>query len=484
MPSACCHPDRPWPIGQRLAPWAGRAALALGTLVLGLSAGAQEFMAGADISALAVHENAGAVYSDDAGPGDAIEILSGQGTNWYRLRLFVDPGNDSNPFVAQDTEYVIDLAKRVKAAGGKVLLDFHYSDTWADPGKQYLPAAWESFSFDELEQAVYGYTRDTIQAFAAEGVTPEMVQLGNEISNGMLWPHGKLGGGGAYGSQSSRYDRLAALLTAGAQGARAGAGARTAPEIMIHHAPQRGNLWGSASGFFDELVARELDFDVIGHSYYPKWHYDPDDGDGGLDDIAENLNNSADAYGKPVVVVETGFASRGAQWEPDYEFEVSETGQAEFLESLVDIVRDVPDGLGRGVFWWYAEATPTFGLSVWEGGRYGLFDDDGRVLPAAAVYQQFLSPTLAGDLTGDGIVNAVDYTLWRDGLGDTYSGQDYLAWREGFGAAVESAGAGETAPEPISIAILVGAAAITAPARIARGSSVRPCTAGSARAAQ
>src|SRR5688572_4352959 len=130
-----------------------------------------EFMAGADISSLPVHEQNGATYRDygQTQAQDAIEVLSNHGVNWYRLRLFVNPqfknnfNGGSDPFVAQDLAYTIALAERVKQAGGKVLLDFHYSDTWADPGHQWKPEAWRSLAMPQLQQKVYDYTRQTIE---------------------------------------------------------------------------------------------------------------------------------------------------------------------------------------------------------------------------------------------------------------------------------------------------------------------------------
>ncbi|TWT92856.1 Arabinogalactan endo-1,4-beta-galactosidase precursor [Botrimarina colliarenosi] len=413
----------------------------------------EAFMAGADISGLPVFEDAGITYTHNGVAGDAIEILAAHGVGWQRLRLFVDPTNSSDDFVVNDLSYTIDLAKRVKAAGGKVLLDLHYSDTWADPGKQNKPQAWESLSQSQLTARVHDYTRDVLAAFKTEGVAPEMVQVGNEVSNGMLWDDGYLWGPG---SNEPRLDRFAELLTAGINGAKEGAGPDDEPLIMVHH--DRADLWARTSYFFDELIERNVDFDVIGYSYYPKWHYDPSTGAGGLDDVAENLNNSALAYGKPVVIAETGFASRGAQWEPTYEFPVTEEGQRQFLEALVDTVQAVPNGLGGGVFWWFAEAVPAWPLRVWEGGRYGLFDEKADLLSAASVFEEFLIPTLPGDFNSDGVVDAADYTVWRDGLGDTYELGDYGTWADHYGqtiAAPQSAIPGSAVPEPPAVALVL-----------------------------
>lgn len=406
----------------------------------------QEFMAGADISALTVLEDHGAVYTDNGQPTDAVEIFRDHGVNWFRLRLFVNPNGQD--IVVNDLDYTIALAQRAKASGAKLLLDFHCSDTWADPGHQTKPAAWASLSFSQLQTQVYNYTHDVIASMKTEGVLPDMVQIGNEIANGMLWEDGRLWRSGV--SESTEFNNLAALVSAGINGTKAGAGPGDEPLIMIHH--DKGADWGTSSYYFDRLlprlVANGTDIDVIGYSYYPKWHYNPDTGAGGVADVEETLNNTALDYGKPVVLVETGFASRGAAWEPDYEFDVSPTGQQQFLQALVDVVQNVPNDLGRGVFWWYPEAVPVSGLSVWQDGRYGLFDQNGEILPAVDVFAG-LNPTLPGDFNSDGLVDAADYTVWRDGLGTTYTESDYDVWKANFGSSSGGSGASSIDSSPV-----------------------------------
>src|SRR5690606_22032014 len=156
----------------------------------------------------------GAVYRVDSVPSDAIQALRDHGMNWFRLRLFVDP--DGENVVVNDLAYTIELAKRIKASGAKFLLDFHYSDTWADPGKQYKPAAWEGLDFDALIAKVESYTREVMETMASQGVAPDMVQIGNEITGGMLFPDGKLWVDRS--KTDEEFDRLAALLKAGIRG--------------------------------------------------------------------------------------------------------------------------------------------------------------------------------------------------------------------------------------------------------------------------
>ena len=147
--------------------------------------------------------------------------------------------------------------------GFHVLLDLHYSDTWADPGKQFTPAAWSGMNHKQLVDQVFVYTRDVIAAFARKGLMPDMVQVGNEITNGMLWPDGKLPG---------NWDNFADLVNAGIRGVEAGRGRAPRPQIMIHI--ERSGDLDAAVQFFDNLIARHVHFDVMGLSYYPRWHGD------------------------------------------------------------------------------------------------------------------------------------------------------------------------------------------------------------------
>jgi arabinogalactan endo-1,4-beta-galactosidase len=416
------------------------------------------FMAGADISSLAVLEDHGAIYRDNGQPQDLIDMFADHGVNWYRLRLFVNPNGQD--VVVNDLAYTLDLARRVKAVGGNVLLDLHYSDTWADPGHQTKPAAWNALTGAPLQQRVFDYTRDVLQSFTNENLTPQMVQIGNEISNGLLWNDGYPWSGG---SNNAGFDRLATLLKAGIDGAKAGSPADAQPLIMLHH--DRGDDWGTSSYFFNKLVARDVDFDVIGYSYYPKYHYDLATGAGSIDDLQQTLNNTAAAYGKPVVVTETAFAARGAQFEPQYEFPVSTAGQQQFLQAVVDVVKQVPGGLGQGVFWWDPEARPVNGLSVWEGGRYGWFDANGNLLPAISVLDS-LTPR-PGDFDANGSVDGADLTVWRSQFGQAASpsaadanedgqvdGGDFLIWQRSLGESNSSLSF-RPAPEPRGVLLML-----------------------------
>ncbi|MBL7224348.1 MAG: glycosyl hydrolase 53 family protein, partial [Candidatus Brocadiae bacterium] len=174
------------------------------------------FLKGGDISMLTRIEGVGGVYREEGEKREALAIFRGKGWNCVRLRLFHSPSGEGA--VCNDLEYTVKLARRAKRAGFQILLDFHYSDTWADPGHQRKPAAWEGLAFEELERAVFAYTRDCIAAFRKAEALPDVVQLGNEITPGMLWPEGRVGG--KEFNTPKQWARLAALLAAGRRGVK------------------------------------------------------------------------------------------------------------------------------------------------------------------------------------------------------------------------------------------------------------------------
>jgi arabinogalactan endo-1,4-beta-galactosidase len=317
--------------------------------------------AGVDLSSLPDLEAAGAVYRDVAGkPGDAIAILKDHGVNLVRLRLFVNPSHDFNATIGadQDLPMVLGMTRRARGAGLGVLLDLHYSDTWADPKHQITPAAWARLSPGELAKRVEAYTTDVLRQ-----VRPDAVAVGNEINTGMLWPTGKLD------KTEASWDRLTALLSAGVRGARS-----VDPKIRVMIHVSGGGYAGGPTWFFDHLDQRHVDYDVVGVSFYPTWN----------DDIGGLRKNLAELgrRGKDVVVAEIGYPWRGAATTPQCHWPTTPAGQAACLADVTAAVRAMPGGHGLGVIWWYPEATPVAGLRVWEHGRLGLFDDRGTLLPA------------------------------------------------------------------------------------------------------
>lgn len=312
---------------------------------------------GADVSFLAQAQQQGTVFKDEGQPHDGLEILRHHGYNWVRLRLFNDPKTLPN-----NLAYTIAEAKQAKKLGFDVLLDLHYSDDWADPAHETTPVAWQKLKHKQLVDAVFTFTRDTLKAFREAGVLPEMVQVGNEITSGMLWPDGKL---------PDNWPNFIELLDAGIRGVAAGAAPERRPLIMLH-IDQGGNI-ETTRWFFSHIIDAHLPFEVIGQSFYPWWQ-------GSIAQLKANLAFMAREYHKPIFVVETAYS-----WHTDnYDkkpgpFPETPAGQREFLDAVVTAVAETPNGLGRGVFWWEPAVRGPLA-------RRGLFDDQGNALPALNLF--------------------------------------------------------------------------------------------------
>jgi arabinogalactan endo-1,4-beta-galactosidase len=380
--------------------------VALALFVPRLLPAEDNFIAGADLSLLAYFETNGIVYKDNGQPGDAIEILKHDGINCIRLRLFTssiaqaraDPYNYIN-----NLDYTVPMAVRVKKAGLKFMLDFHYSDTWADPAHQTMPAAWANLSFPQLVQQMRAYNSNCIACFKAAGAMPDYVQVGNEITDGLLWPMGEVPGTNA----AVQWSRLGQLLAAAIQGIRDAAGA-SPPKIVVHI--DRGGDWSTTKWFFDNLIrTQHVQFDIIGESYYPFWH-------GSLTDLANCLTNAVLRYGKPVMVLETAFPWNNSYWTTNiYGFPGTTNGQAQYVVALAQVVKSVPDGLGAGIFWWGAEYQQLNGLNEAGFDTTSFFDATGNVLPAAEVFGQMAAPfTLNAFLKGTSLT--VQWPLSEAGM--------------------------------------------------------------------
>jgi arabinogalactan endo-1,4-beta-galactosidase len=319
-----------------------------------------DYAIGADLSFLKQAEDRGTVFKDNNQPKPGLQILRDHGYNWIRLRLFHTPTQLPN-----NLEYTITLAQAAKKLGFKFLLDYHYSDTWADPGKQFLPKAWEGLPHAQLVEAVFNYTRDTTAAFREAGVLPDMVQIGNEIPGGMLWPDGKV---------PANWDNLAELLKAGIAGVEAGKGNQSRPRIMIHI--DKGGDKNATKTFFDKINSYRINFDVIGQSYYPWWH-------GSLNDLRENLIFMANEYQKDIIVVEAAYNWRPAEYRNKLApFPETPEGQRDFLEQLNRVVQAAPNGRGIGVFWWEPAVTGNLASR-------GFFDENFNALPVITVFDKF-----------------------------------------------------------------------------------------------
>ncbi len=320
---------------------------------------ALDYAIGADLSFLKQAEESGVSFKDGDSAKSGLQIFKDHSYNWIRLRLFHTPTRLPN-----NLEYTIALAQDAKKLGFKFLLNYHYSDTWADPGKQYIPKAWEGKTHEQLVDAVYEYTRDTIKAFVDADVLPDMVQIGNEIIHGMLWPDGKL---------PENWDNLAELLQAGINGVDAGRGNTPRPLIMIHI--DKGGDLEATKYFFDKWHSYGIDYDVIGQSYYPWWH-------GSLLDLRENLNFMATTYDKDIILVEVAYNCEPAEYrDKPAPFPETPDGQRQFLDEVNRIVLNTPNFRGKGVFWWEPATR--------RGGGRTMFDHDGVAMPVMSVFDKY-----------------------------------------------------------------------------------------------
>jgi arabinogalactan endo-1,4-beta-galactosidase len=316
-----------------------------------------EYCIGADLSFLKQQEDRGTQFRDSGKVKPGLQIFRQHGYGWIRLRLFHSPTSLPNSL-----PYTIALAQQAKSYGFKFLLNYHYSDTWADPGNQRPPAAWNGLSFPVLTDSVYRYTRNTIAAFRQAGVMPDMVQIGNEITPGMLLPHGS----------TSNWNNLADLLKAGVRGVDSGRGASPMPIIMMH--VDAGGKWNTVKWWFDAATVRNVPYDVNGLSYYAEWQ-------GSLDNARAAFNNAANTYGKDVIMVETAHLGSASG------FPLTNQGQMQFLQAVDSLVRAVPNGRGKGVMWWEPTASPGS-----TGDTRNFFDSNRNAKPVINVFDRFVLP--------------------------------------------------------------------------------------------
>jgi arabinogalactan endo-1,4-beta-galactosidase len=327
---------------------------------------------GGDVSALPDMEKAGAIYRDESGkPGDGLVILHDHGMNAFRLRLFVDPDRnfDHTAGANQDLPAVLAMAKRVKATGAKLIVDLHYADTWADPAHQQKPKAWAGLHGDELERKVESYTADVMQKLKANGTPPDFVQIGNETTDGLLFPDGKLSGDDK-ADDGKRWTAVGRLLSAGSRGVRS-VFPKDQTRVIIHISS--GGKAGVPTWYFDHIAEQKVDFDVIGLSFYPMW------GDS-MDELKKNLAGLT-KHGKQLMIMETAEPYRDHQVKADAKISwpLTPAGQKQFLAELVEVVAQTPGGIG--VVWWYPEIEDRPKMRIWEGAATSWFDQNGRVLP-------------------------------------------------------------------------------------------------------
>jgi len=335
-------------------------ATALFVVLTARAAAPAGYVIGADLSFLRQAEERGTVFKDQGEPKPGLQLFKDHGYNWIRLRLFHTPSRLPN-----DLDYTVASAKAARDLGYRFLLNYHYSDTWADPGKQTLPKAWKGKTHDELVEAVFDYTHDTVVAFGEAGAFPDMVQIGNEITPGMLWPDGKL---------PQNWPNFADLVKAGIRGVKAGTGTNQPPRIMIHI--DKGGNREATRWFFDKLHSFDVEYDVIGQSYYPWWH-------GSLLDLRDNLNFMATTYDKDIMLVEVAYCWRRTEYRNrPGPFPESPEGQRRFLDEINRLVLNTANQRGIGIMWWEPAVTGPLG-------NRSFFDDDGNALPVITVFDQW-----------------------------------------------------------------------------------------------
>ena len=370
-------------------------------LLIMLSASATTFAqkyVGGDISMLTKYEDVGVAYKDKDGKAvQPLTFFKEQGLNAMRVRLFVDPSLDNDKAVCQDLEYVKALGKRIKDAGHKFMLDFHYSDTWADPGKQWTPNAWKTLNDEALATKVYEYTKSCLEELKAAGAEPDLIQTGNEISFGMLWGVSGTTANRCYiDSPDANWNRFFSLLR------KAGAACREIcpdAKIIIHseRVPEKNVL----IDYFDRIKTASIDYDIIGLSYYPAYH-------GNLATLEGALKALEDKnYGKDIMIVETGYsyawALDGTTFDYTATYPYTEEGQRQFTADLITMLNKHESV--KGLFWWWPEDNGNKGVTDkwWNAAIYN--HDTGK--PYAAFYElkNFLPN---GDANDDGKVNVTD----------------------------------------------------------------------------
>jgi arabinogalactan endo-1,4-beta-galactosidase len=331
----------------------------------------ENFIRGVDLSFTPQIEDLGGQFKVNGVSKDVLDIFKENGANYVRLRLWHTPQDGYCGL-----QKTLAFAKRIKEKGLKFLLDIHYSDSWADPSKQTKPAAWTNLPYPVLKDSVYNYTKNVITLLKNQNTLPDMVQIGNEIIQGMLWQDGKVNG-------SNGWVALGELLKKGIQGTKDAANG-TPIKIMLHI----NNGWDNAASiwWFGNIIAQNVEFDVIGLSFYP-WGNDVRVT---LNALENNVNDLANKYGKEINIVETAYPWT-LEWKDNVNniygsssqlligYPATVHGQYDFVKSIVTIVTNIPNTKGNGFFYWAPDWISTNNFSSsWENMTF--FDFDGEML--------------------------------------------------------------------------------------------------------
>jgi len=312
------------------------------------------FSKGADVGWLPQMEATGyKFYNSDGKETDCLQLLKDRGMNSVRLRVWVNPNDDKASGHCSKEETII-MALRAQKMGMRVMINFHYSDSWADPAKQFKPKAWEKHSFPELLNDVYNHTFDVISSLKKAGVTPEWVQVGNEIPGGMMWPEGS----------TDNWKQLGQLLNKGYDAVKA---VDENIKVIVH--VDEGNNNAKFRTFFDNATAQKVRYDIIGLSYYPYWI--KKDYSETIADLEFNLNDMVKRYNKDVMIVEVGGEDDKVQ------------NTYELLKATIEAVKKVPNNRGLGVMYWEPQGARSwshYALSAWQA--------DGKPSPALDAFKE------------------------------------------------------------------------------------------------
>jgi len=314
-----------------------------------------QFAKGADVSWLPQMEASGYIFRNDKGQKeDCLSILKKHGMNSIRLRTWVNP-NDNPQSGHCSKEETVAMAVRAKKLGMDVMIDFHYSDSWADPKQQVKPKAWEGLNFDQLKQALYDYTFDVMTSLKKAGVTPKWVQVGNETPSGMIYPEGHI----------DNWPQLAQLINKGYDAIKA-----VSPESKVILHVDQGNNNERFRWWFDNATKYNAKYDIIGLSYYPYWLNGNPDYKLSINDLGNNLKDMVARYHKEVMVVEVGGEDTKVQ------------NTYDMLKAVIKKVKEVPARKGLGVFYWEPE-----GARSWSKYELSCWGNDGRPTKALDAFK-------------------------------------------------------------------------------------------------
>lgn len=370
-----------------------------------------DFYKGMDISLLPQLLEEGMQVRDmDGEAADAFELLEKYGVNAIRLRIWNQPENvrESGGYCSLD--HTLQMAKKIAQHKMSFLLDFHYSDFWADPAHQKKPLAWEKLSRRELEEAVFAYTRDTLRALENQGTLPDMVQIGNEIRSGLLFPEGEL----------PDYEGMVRLINAGIRGARE-VSDPSRMQVMLHL--DQGGRYDWLHRWFQGAYENGLlDFDVIGLSYYPFWH-------GTYLDLQSSMRRLLEDYHKPIIIAETAYAWRKSEKGFIDEEQIrigglpaSPEGQLAELKTVMHLVAELPDNMGKGIYYWEPLCIPGENRGGWAE-NMGLLDYEGRLMPGILAFRQTREEM---EREPEGFCDLLERVKREDELNTEYSGENLL----------------------------------------------------------